>query len=538
MERSIHWDGFAYGSHGKQAVSRDLGFADGSVLEATDGIHWEEKESLCDANICGTLLLASGKTYGRSKLRNKRLLYGFRPADRSLPMFAVPYHDGGKSFVKARTDRYGIITFVECRGERPEGILSEIIGDVGDPCIYDEYQLVKNGLRHSSRAFRQFLRSVRDSPQWTASIEMPGVEPVTAFTIDPEGCKDFDDAFTVARDGAGWIVNVHIADVCTLIDTFGAWKWLGGCSQSVYLDTGVRGMLPGTLSEDKLSLVQGMPRRVVTTTFKISASGDMRLDNISKGVCIVDSNWVYGDHALVDYAGYTGLRQAAEVVAGHDISDSHDVVAWWMVRLNVEAGRILGAERTGVFRVCSAVMDPRTNILHQLGLAKVADWDSAYSLWGHDLEHRALGCTYYAQVSSPIRRLCDIVNQALLLGLVGHASDGSRAFCEGMMNVDVVHRMTGQGCGARRAERASKFAGLCTRFAGSLDLLDAVCVRCGEPNYRGVRRLEFYVRSLEACVHSVSMRMYVPGDSAKLRLHQCDAPGSQGREFVVDIVLD
>ena len=68
--------------------------------------------------------------------------------------------------------------------------------------------------------FRQYLRSVRDSPQWTASIEMPGVEPVTAFTIDPEGCKDFDDAFTVARDGAGWIVNVHIADVCTFIDTF------------------------------------------------------------------------------------------------------------------------------------------------------------------------------------------------------------------------------------------------------------------------------------------------------------------------------
>ena len=297
-------------------------------------------------------------------------------------------------------------------------------------------------------------------------------------------------------------------------------------------------MLPGTLSEDKLSLVQGLPRRVVTTTFKISASGDMRLDNIGKGVCIVDSNWVYGDPSLVDHAGYTGLRQAAELVAGHDISDSHDVVAWWMVRLNVEAGHILGAERTGVFRVCSAVMDPRTNILHQLGLAKVADWESEYSLWGPDLEHRALGCTHYAQVSSPIRRLCDVVNQALLLGLVGHASDGSRAFCEGMMDDDMVCRMTEQGRGARRAERASKFAGLCARFAGSLDLLDAVCVRCGEPNYRGIRRLEFYVRSLEACVHSVSMRMYVPGDSAKLRLHQRETLGSQGREFVVDIVLD
>ena len=463
MERSIYWKGFAYGSHGKQAVSRDLVFTDGAVLEATDACCWEENESLCETDICGTLLLASGKTYGRSKLRNKRLLYGFRPSDRSLPMFAVPYHDGGKDFVKARTDKYGIITFVECRGERPEGILSEIIGDVGDSAVYDEYQIIKNGLRHSSRAFRQFIRGVRNSPEWSASVEAPGVDSMRAFTIDPKGCKDFDDAFTVVSDGAGWIVHVHIADVCTLIDTFGAWKLLGGCSQSVYLDTGVRGMLPSVLSEDKLSLVQGVPRRVVTTTFTISATGGIRMEGITKEVCVVDKNWVYDDPALCSHVGYVGLRQAAEMVAGHDISDSHDVVAWWMVKLNATAGKVLAAEQTGVFRVCSALKDPRTNILHQMGLAKVADWDSTYSLWGMGLEHRALECTYYAQVSSPIRRLCDIVNQALLLGLCGHASDGSRAFCEGMMIADMVHRMTDQGRGARKAERASKFAGLCAR---------------------------------------------------------------------------
>ena len=538
MDCSIYWDGFAYGSHGKQAVSRDLGFMNGFVLEPTDCGGWTKKESLDDATICGTLLLASGKTYGRSKLRNKRLLYGFRPADRSLPMFAVPYHDGGKDFVKARTDKYGLITFVECRGERPEGILSEIFGCVGDPCVYDEYQLAKNGLRHSSRMFRQLLRNVRDSPQLSASIEPSDVTPVVAFTIDPEGCKDFDDAFTVMQDGAGWIVHVHIADVCTLIDTLGAWKMLGGCTQSVYLDTGVRGMLPTMLSEDKLSLVQGSPRRVVTTTFKISVTGEISLQDIRKGVCIVDNNWVYEDPTLGDYSGYIGLRHAAELVAGHDIGDSHDVVAWWMVKLNTTAGSMLAAERTGVFRVCSAVQDPRTNVLHQLGLITVADWESTYSLWRNGLEHSALGCTYYAQVSSPIRRLCDIVNQALLLGLCGHGSSGLRYFCEGIMVPNMMQRMTEHGRGARKAERASKFAGLCARVAGSLDILDAVCVRCGEPDHRGIRRLEFYVRRIEACVHAVTSHEYVPGDNVQLRLHQRDAPGSQGREFVVEVVLD
>ena len=41
------------------------------------------------------------------------------------------------------------------------------------------------------------------------------------FTIDPDTARDFDDAISVARDGAGYRAHVHIADVSYFVDDDG-----------------------------------------------------------------------------------------------------------------------------------------------------------------------------------------------------------------------------------------------------------------------------------------------------------------------------
>jgi ribonuclease R len=87
-----------------------------------------------------------------------------------------------------------------------------------------------------------------------------------AFTIDPEGAKDFDDALTFEREeGGGVRAWVHLADVSAHVpagsplDHDAAERGV-----SVYVPGSVAPMLPHELSDDACSLRPHQDRRCVT----------------------------------------------------------------------------------------------------------------------------------------------------------------------------------------------------------------------------------------------------------------------------------
>jgi ribonuclease R len=86
-----------------------------------------------------------------------------------------------------------------------------------------------------------------------------------AYTIDPEGAKDFDDAISVTREGDGLRAWVHIADVAAFVrpgsplDRDAAERAL-----SVYVPGTVEPMLPHALSSDLCSLRPHVERRCLT----------------------------------------------------------------------------------------------------------------------------------------------------------------------------------------------------------------------------------------------------------------------------------
>ncbi|MGI8506600.1 MAG: RNB domain-containing ribonuclease [Solirubrobacteraceae bacterium] len=92
------------------------------------------------------------------------------------------------------------------------------------------------------------------------------------FTIDPASARDYDDAISaqVLEDGS-WRVWVHIADVCayvaprSLIDREAYRR-----ATSVYVPGAAEPMLPGVLSNDVCSLVEGRDRLTVTVEMVIS----------------------------------------------------------------------------------------------------------------------------------------------------------------------------------------------------------------------------------------------------------------------------
>jgi len=101
---------------------------------------------------------------------------------------------------------------------------------------------------------------------------------LTTLTIDAPHSRDLDDALSVqpAGDDGAVRVYVHIADVDSVVPE--------GClvdvearlrGTSVYLAGGMSPMLPPELSEDKLSLLPGQDRRVLTAELRIDAEGQV-----------------------------------------------------------------------------------------------------------------------------------------------------------------------------------------------------------------------------------------------------------------------
>ncbi len=96
-----------------------------------------------------------------------------------------------------------------------------------------------------------------------------------AFTIDPDDARDFDDAISIVRDGAGVRVWVHIADVSryvvpgSALDRDAAERAL-----SVYVPGQVEPMLPERLASGLCSLAPHRDRSCVTVEVPFSEGLD------------------------------------------------------------------------------------------------------------------------------------------------------------------------------------------------------------------------------------------------------------------------
>lgn len=494
-------------------------FEVGSVIQY-DGHVWSSV-STCPHEIPGVLALARGKTYGCAK--NGRLLYKFQPADRSLPSIRVPYDDGMRNFSKCRTDRYSVIRGfpqLQVVEGRLQSVLSETFGEVGDQEAYDNYLLVKNGLRHSNKKLQ---RAARKAPlQDKASIKS-GLPLDTAFTIDPEGCRDYDDAFSVivADDWDGWCVSVHISNVGLVMGELGLLADVGELMQSVYLTTQTKGMLPPALANATLSLAAGdMRKKTLAFDFRVERSGSCRFMGAREAECVIIANFVYDTHDMTSSECYQLFQSATEAAMGHLAGDSHDEVAWWMVRYNAEAGAMLHKNRLGVFRVCEPIQSPVRTILHEFGLVEVADWESEYCSWRENVSHGALGCIAYAQASSPIRRRCDLVNQLLVLSLLGRTLSHSMAeFCMGNTTVKSIVVMNEHSRAAKKAERSSRLAEACRDASVMGRTVRGVCVERGIPGSNGIVVNEFYLSDLRLRAYARSFNGAVVGNAYDIVLH-------------------
>ena len=399
----------------------------------------------------GVLVIVNTRTYGRTQ--NNRLLYKCIPHDASLPELLVPY-DQKIAFSKAFKNKYITFSFSHWDEKHPRGIIRESLGDVDDLSALYEYQLhAKNihfslskmtkHLHHQTKEkhHSEFIRDISQNPLFRTESKP---EQPYIFTIDPEGSTDLDDAFSIqpcADNSEVFKMTVYISNVFVWLETMDLWSQLSQRVSTVYFPDNKRTMLPPILSEDWCSLLEKQQR--VAFAMEILVHQDGTIDSSSlrffTTLISVTKNFSYDETKLLKNKHYQNLESISKKIDAN-IRDSHDVVSYWMIFMNIQCAKQLRNKKCGIFRnsiIKNKDMIQHTHLDHDTAqmLSMWNNVSSAYVMYNETEEtfkHDVMNEECYIHITSPIRRLVDVLNQIAFYANVmdTQISPNARAFLE------------------------------------------------------------------------------------------------------------
>ena len=394
-------------------------------------------------HIPAVLILADNKTFGRERCKrsdtNKivmgKLLYKCIPDDKRMPIFLVPYEIKLMEFAKVFTNLYVTIHYKHWEDKHPIGVLSQTIGTVNMLDNFYEYQLYCKSLNASIQKFSKEVNkriqtkpSEHDSFITSISQKYPQVEDRTSwqiFTIDPAKTIDFDDAFSIKQiNGTQTLLSIYIANVTIWMDALNLWSSFSQRISSIYLPDRKRPMLPTILSDCLCSLQQHMRRFAFVMDILLNEENNIISINYSNAIIRVFKNFTYEEYALVSNNDYQYLLSTVKTISKahkylNNIRDSHDVVSYLMIFMNYHCAQDLYASKTGIFR--STISKPSITLPEYMP----TDVGQFIKIWNNvcaqyinmatiaedeDIKHDILEMDTYIHITSPIRRLVDLLN--------------------------------------------------------------------------------------------------------------------------------
>ena len=385
--------------------------------------------------IAGVLLIENNRTYGRTS--NKRLLYKCIPDNPLYPAFLVPYEISLK-FSKKIVNKYVLFQFHQWKDKHPVGIILETIGDVTDNAAFCEYRLCCRNLRQNSKIKKGIESKIQMEEKRTYLENMIqnskySVKDRTTtdyvIAIDPEGSRDYDDAFSCKMIGdSQYVISIHISNVVLWLDHLKLWEFVQNIANvsTVYLPNKRLPMFPSILSENLCSLTADGEKRIAfTLDITLDMTGTILATEFSNTAIRISKNYVYENAECLANPTYRILYEMARKKDAN-VKDSHDVVAYWMMQMNHIAGNHLAKYKRGIFRKAEKQNKSNDSVgipddISQNTRRILQIWESVvsaeYSMYMDNMptEHCIMGLQNYAHITSPIRRLVDIINQIALM---------------------------------------------------------------------------------------------------------------------------
>ena len=337
--------------------------------------------------IPGILILNDNRTYGRSTTNN-RLLYRCIPNDKTLSPVLVPYKIN-LGFSKVMKNIYILFSIKE------NTLIATLVESIGEIDILEnfyEYQLYCHNLKYKQPSFSLYAEILPEVKRENQPF---------IFTIDTPGTIDFDDAFSIEYINETHVkINIYISNVPFILSKYNLWHHFHLFQErvaSIYLPNKKIPLFPTKLSE-LCSLTAGQER----PSFVFSLYIDKNTHQLSHHdfhceIIHISANYVYESANLLSNANYIQLLDLTQSAFKKDIQKSDELVETLMI--------FMGS-------TCAKHMDNGIYLLQMpiethLSISSILSTSSTYVLEKPEIP--------YMHITSPIRRIVDIINMAQIM---------------------------------------------------------------------------------------------------------------------------
>ena len=434
-------------------------------------------------NIPAVLILNGNKTFGRSSGTKGKLLYKCIPDDVRLPTFLVPYEHKHVGFSKVFPNLYVTIRFSDWSEKQVRAVISQTIGPVDVLDNFYEYQLYCKSLNSSIQKFTKDTSKVISFKAGKSAAHDSFIESIVSnkqiesrtdhniFSIDPANSNDFDDAFSIkVLDDNMLLLSIYIANVTILMDSLNLWSSFSERISTIYLPDKKRPMLPTILSDCLCSLQAGSSRCAFVLDLTVNRnSGEIVSTKYSNCIIRVNKNYVYEEPDLVASDDYIFLLDTVKKLSKNyryinNVKNSHEVVCYLMILMNYFSAKELLKAKVGIFRSTVSKKKESSEKDSLMSDSLIPDslpedvgkfikiWNSTYgqyidiSLFDDKdpsfYKHELLDMDAYIHITSPIRRLVDLLNMIKLqqvLGIVTLSESASEFFINWIQKIDYIN---------------------------------------------------------------------------------------------------
>ena len=346
--------------------------------------------------------------------------YIFKPLERHYPKFTISFGQKSKYNKNIMIRIHNLVW--PSNQTLPLAQVYDVIGQVDkldtllDSLIYSKLLMPRYNKANKKTLQDSFERLILEEKSKRKQIDNP------IISIDPPGCRDIDDAFSFKETAEHFILQIHIADVYSVLDGLDYDPFISDSiiSSTIYLPNGKNyPMLPEILSSNLCSLLEKQDRLMLTLEIECHKFTGKCNYKFYPSIGKVYRNYNYNnspkDHveiySLLETIYYYFTKQKFNIL------DSHSMIECLMLTYNYVFGLYGIDNKNTIYRVQDkSNQEHKTTIYNTIEdkiltkfLSTISS-KSAYYSFSSEL-HSSLNLTGYTHMSSPIRRLVDLIGQ-------------------------------------------------------------------------------------------------------------------------------
>lgn len=376
--------------------------------------------------IVGILVFETKYKYGYNKKHSEIFL--FKPLNYHYPEFLVASKN------RFNKNQYVIIQFLDWTNTLPGGQIVRIIGDIDNENNTYEAIIYKNNLNTIMTKYNK------------AAINPSNFDPLIffdnivhkkidkyVFSVDPKGCEDIDDAFSIVLNKDYYTVDIHIADVSYYLDYFNIdiKRY-----STIYTPTKNYNMLPDIFSNNICSLKENQNRLAFTVSVNINFNGKILDYSFEKTVIRSCKAYDYDElQELINNKEVNDelqLYNLGRIIYNKDNYNTHNMVEIFMIMANNLVAKYLydnlDDKSKIIFRIHEKKNNNKSFILSNNkeinDILELLESNAAVYINSDSSNyyHHGLNIEYYTHFTSPIRRYIDIYIHKLLDSIINKNS--------------------------------------------------------------------------------------------------------------------